>query len=128
MASSGAAWPILSVAAQEEEAEEAASAERRVGQSVGRRHAKLSTQSRLKQQLARSLAQEQLCLSAYDRRHEKEVERKRGRRSGEEGTAESWSLLSSVCANRKRQRRRRRRMSSRCEDNNERIQRASELE
>ena len=126
VASSGAAWPILSAAAQEEE-EAAEAAERRVGQSVGRRHAKLSTQSRLKQQLARSL-------SAYNRRHEKEVERKRGRRSGEEGTAESWSLLSSVCANRKRRRRRRwrdgrrRRMSSRCEDNNERIQRTSELE
>ena len=92
MASSGAAWPILSAAAQEEEAE--AVAERRVGQSVGRRHAKLSTQSRLKQQLARSLAQ---CVqpTTRERSRKKEREEKWGRRNGRIVVAPLLSLRKS---------------------------------
>ena len=90
MASSGAAWPILSAAAQEEEAV----AERRVGQSVGRRHAKLSTQSRLKQQLARSLAQ---CVqpTTRERSRKKEREEKWGRRNGRIVVAPLLSLRKS---------------------------------
>ena len=82
MASSGAAWPILSAAAREEEE---AAAERRVGQSVGRRHAKLSTQSRLKQQLARSSAALPQCVQPTTRERSRKKERREG---GEVGKKE----------------------------------------
>ena len=95
MASSGAAWPILSVAAQEEEAEAAeAVAERRVGQSVGRAQTRQTEHSKSSQTAARSLAQ---CVqpTTRERSRKKEREEKWGRRNGRIVVAPLLSLRKS---------------------------------